>query len=367
VAPLTRNVLVDVAAASTSHRARGIGRYVRGIVSSIEHFPNGQKDLVWGVGIKGPTLRQLGDQGIPSHLIGLRPMDAGAILGTIALRKAARLTRAGAFHATDPYRPWLTRSVRQAVTVYDLIPLRTPRRLASWRANQRWTYRRYLEQVRSAAVVVAISRATAQDLQDLLGVPEQRIAIVKPVVAVARHYARSPSSAEPVFLTVGALDPHKRPWLAVEAFARFRAREHAGTLRMIGPSTDAQRAEVLEVARRNKVESWVELVGRVSDAELDAAYATATALLFTSQIEGFGLPPVEAAMRGVPVIAVDIPSSRETVGDAATLVPEDPEALAIEMERPRDPTVETQARLRAEYSAQAVGEQLLAVYQRVSS
>jgi len=63
------------------------------------------------------------------------------------------------------------------------------------------------------------------------------------------------------------------------------------------------------------------LMGVVSDAELGALYRDAHAFIFPSLAEGFGLPPLEAASVGVPVIASDIDTVRETLGDAALLVP----------------------------------------------
>jgi len=57
------------------------------------------------------------------------------------------------------------------------------------------------------------------------------------------------------------------------------------------------------------------------DATLDALYAGALALVHPALLEGFGLPPLEAALRGVPTVASDLPPLRETLGDAALFVP----------------------------------------------
>jgi glycosyltransferase involved in cell wall biosynthesis len=64
----------------------------------------------------------------------------------------------------------------------------------------------------------------------------------------------------------------------------------------------------------------VVLTGAVSDDDLAAIYSGARALVFPSDDEGFGLPPVEALACGTPVVACDVPALREVLGDRATFV-----------------------------------------------
>ena len=361
------DVLLDVTPATGGHGLRGIGRYVRGVVGSLEEWPPERRERVWAVGRAGEILDRFGARGIPSRSLGLRPLDLGLILGPMAAGGAVRKSGARIFHATDPHRPWTLSRVRQLVTVYDLIPLREAAMLASWKPHQRFVYHAYLRQIRTAEAIVAISGTTARDVAERLGVSEDRIAVVSPVVEAPSHFGRVPQEDGPTFLLVGALDSHKRPELAIEALARFRARQHEGRLRLIGPSDERQRAGVLGHARRLGVLDWVTLEGRISDAELDAAYASATALLSTSSVEGFGLPAVEAALRGVPVISVDIPSARETVAAAATLVQPDAEAIAEAMAKPRAPSREARDRLRVRYCRRSAAEALWAAYEPLLS
>jgi glycosyltransferase involved in cell wall biosynthesis len=62
-------------------------------------------------------------------------------------------------------------------------------------------------------------------------------------------------------------------------------------------------------------------IERPTDSELRDCYIFSTALLFASAGEGFGLPIVEAAHFGTPIIASDIPISREIAGQHATYFP----------------------------------------------
>jgi glycosyltransferase involved in cell wall biosynthesis len=65
----------------------------------------------------------------------------------------------------------------------------------------------------------------------------------------------------------------------------------------------------------------VHLTGQVSDDDLAAIYTGAHALVFPSDDEGFGLPPVEALACGTPVAACDSAAVREVLGERATFVP----------------------------------------------
>lgn len=74
--------------------------------------------------------------------------------------------------------------------------------------------------------------------------------------------------------------------------------------------------------------------GYVADADLPALYSAATAFVYPSLYEGFGLPPLEAMACGTPVITSSVSSLPEVVGEAAILVdPKDVGALASALQR----------------------------------
>lgn len=90
----------------------------------------------------------------------------------------------------------------------------------------------------------------------------------------------------------------------------------------------------MHAAEERELGGWVHVLGTVSDPELVALHTLASALVFPSLYEGFGLPPLEAFATGTPVIASNAASIPEVTGDAALLFdPSDPIGLAEAIER----------------------------------
>lgn len=337
---------------------------MRGLAASIAIFPDDLITRVWGMGFKGPTLDSFGSRAIPftAHPW-LAPLPGWATR-RLATRAAFRRSGARVFHATDPQHPWTHPAASSIVTVYDLIPFREREMLRSWRLDHQLVYGRYVRQIRTAARILAISRATAADLQERLGIAPERIDIVYPVVAAPARTQRV-DPPEPTFLFVGALAAHKQPELALQAFAQFHNRFKSGRLRYIGPSDHPQERRLHSLAARLGVAGSVSLEGRLSEAELENAYVSATALVSTSRIEGFGLPPVEAVLRGLPVIAVETPAAMEALSGVAKIVPADAEALAEAMTHPVDPPGMAVGAVRDRYSITSVSHSLADCYRRM--
>lgn len=358
---MLRSLLIDAGPTGGPHGLRGIGRYVRGLLAAIEAFPADLGASVWAVGPPGAAIDHFGTRAVASPS---GPPAPPWVRGRITLGAAVSASGARVLHATDPQRPWVPRGVAAVVTVYDLIPLREEAMLRSWRIDHQLAYRWYLGQIKRADRIIAISRTTATDLEERLAIGADRIDVVPPLVAVPGQVDRL-EAAEPTFIWVGGLDAHKQPELALRAFARFAQQSGAGRLRFIGPGDDAPRRRLLELAATCGVSSRVTHEGHLSDDDLEAAYSSATALLSTSRIEGFGLPGVEAVLRGVPVIAVASPAAVETLGDAAALVPGDPDAIAEAMAKVGPPSVAGVAAICARTSLDAVTRSLADCYRRM--
>jgi glycosyltransferase involved in cell wall biosynthesis len=181
--------------------------------------------------------------------------------------------------------------------------------------------------------VIAVSEATKADVVRFLGVPPERVDVAYEGPGMAAP-ARPTSAAElrerlelgpaPILLTVSAKRPHKNLGRLFEAFARV---EEPATLVVPGYATPFE-SELRDRAAK-AASDRIRFTGWLSDADLDSLYRSATAVVFPSLAEGFGLPVLEAMVRGTPVACSNTTSLPEIAGDAALLFdPLDEEAIA---------------------------------------
>jgi glycosyltransferase involved in cell wall biosynthesis len=227
--------------------------------------------------------------------------------------ESSRPGKADVFHA-----PWidgaLLRSpVPQVVTLHDVIPLR--RRAEYLRTGLRFRLR-YLA-VQRATLVIVPTQTVARDAIEHLRLDPGRIRTIGEAAAPAfvpraPHEVAAARSAHGIpdeyLLWVGGLE-HPEPRKRVAALAGAPRRL---PLVLAGPAS-----------RWARELDGVIVTGHVPDDELAALYTGARSLVFASDDEGFGLPPVEALACGTPVAACDVPALREVLGDRAVFVDRD--------------------------------------------
>ena len=199
-----------------------------------------------------------------------------------------------------------------------------------WKVLKRRKARRRLNStIRQADLIIAISQFTARELQERLQADPARIRVT--LLATDDMTAAATTESEaltrlgvdgPFFLTVGAHDARKNLVTLYRAMALLHARGERVPLVQCGPADDAQPYPFIKYA------------GYVSDGELATLYQRATALVFPSRYEGFGLPVAEAMAAGGRVVCADASSLPEVVGSAGLLFPwNDAEALAQQLTR----------------------------------
>jgi alpha-1,2-rhamnosyltransferase len=137
------------------------------------------------------------------------------------------------------------------------------------------------------------------------------------------------STPEPVFLMVSTIEPRKNHTYLLDAFERAWAAGCTARLCIagrIGWKCDALLARVHNHPELNR---RLFMFNELSDTSLEHAYAHASALVFPSFVEGFGLPLVEAMQRGLPAMGSDIAVFREIGGEfMAYFDLQDPQSLA---------------------------------------
>jgi glycosyltransferase involved in cell wall biosynthesis len=226
---------------------------------------------------------------------------------------------------------------KRVVTVHDLIHRIYPEaHFGRISTAMRWLV---LLAARRADRVIAPSASAGADIVRLLHVPADAVDVVPQGVspppdaeaARAAERARFALGERPLVLAVSAKRPHKNLPRLLEALASIPA-ERRPLLVVPGYPTPHE-AELRERAAALGVEDDVRFPGWVSAAELEGLYAEASAFVFPSLYEGFGLPVLEAMARGVPVACSDRGSLAEVAGDAARLFdPEHPGQIAAAIE-----------------------------------
>ena len=231
---------------------------------------------------------------------------------------------------------------------------------------------------RQSQRVIAPSEATRRDLVRLLRVPEEKIDVVPNGIGtpptgrsaseqdVRRRYQLG---SRPLVLTVSLKRPNKNLLRLLDALALIPV-ERRPLLVLAGHATAYER-ELREHAARLDLAAHTRFLGWVPQPELETLYRTARCFVFPSLYEGFGLPVLEAMVRGTPVACSDRGALAEVANGAAlTFDPEEPGAIAHAIDSIlRDPA--ERQRLRSAGVANAkrfswadTASQTLAVYKR---
>jgi alpha-1,2-rhamnosyltransferase len=122
-------------------------------------------------------------------------------------------------------------------------------------------------------------------------------------------------TADPVFLMVSTIEPRKNHAYLLEAFELAWATGSKARLCIVGKIGWKCDALIERIRQHPELNRRLFMYNSLSDKSLEHAYSHATALVFPSHVEGFGLPLVEAMQRKLPAMASDIPVFREIGGD----------------------------------------------------
>ncbi len=120
-----------------------------------------------------------------------------------------------------------------------------------------------------------------------------------------------------VYLMVSTIGPHKNHAYLLDAFELAWAAGQEVSLCFIGRSGWKNKALMQRIDSHAELGRKLFVFGNADDGDLEYAYRHARALVFSSMVEGFGLPLVEAMQRGLPAMVSDIPVFREIGQDYA--------------------------------------------------
>ncbi len=227
-------------------------------------------------------------------------------------------------------KQWRDRGGQVVTALYDLIPIRLPECVPA--GGDQW-FRKWLEMaVRESDGIICISRAVADDLVDYLRT--EKIAH-RPGLRIGHWMLGGDFTADPSeleqradsmlvdgrprrVLMVGTIEPRKQYGLALDAFDRLWAQ--GSQLQLVIVGKPGWMCDDLIERMRSHPEAGKRLhyLGQADDSVLARQYADCDVLLFPTRAEGFGLPILEAAAHGMPVLANDLPVLREIAEGYAT-------------------------------------------------
>lgn len=226
--------------------------------------------------------------------------------------------------------------------------------------------------MRRADRIIAVSEATKRDIIDLYGVPPEKIAVVYSGAAVLKPTADSERAAarqkyrlpEKYVLYLGTLEPRKNIPGIIRAYDAVAARINQDLV--IAGSPGWLMGGIKQAARGAAAASRIHLAGFIEEADKQAVISGADLFVYPSFYEGFGFPPLEALLNGVPVITSHNSSLPEVVGEWAELIdPYQPAEIAgVMLELLREKTTvpeEVRRQVREKYSWERAARQTLAV------
>lgn len=346
---------VGVDATSWVNR-RGYGRFARNVVRRMVELDS-RTTYVLYIDEQSADAADL-PAGAEQRVIRLRrsPTEAAAAdsarspLDLLRLTRAVWRDRLDAFLFPSLYTYFPVIGVPVVLGIHDAIAERSPElTLPTRRARLLFRAKRELA-LRGAERVFTVSTASRQALAETLGLDPELLTVVPEapdpvffrrerdeVAAALRSIGVEPEGR--VFVYAAGVSPHKNVESLIDAYAALRARGNGDAPVLViagdldGDPFLSSAGSVRERIARLGLAEHVRLPGFVPDELLAGLYSGARAAVVPSLAEGFGLPAVEAAACGAPVVLSDLPAHRESVGESALYFPAtDVDALAGHLE-----------------------------------
>ena len=213
-------------------------------------------------------------------------------------------------------------------TVYDMVYKTFPETME--KGNYKKLDRSLKDSCARADAIVTISENSREEIINYLGVPKDKIHIITPGVDLTvyrpmelcewRSVTEKYGLPDKFLLYLGTIEPRKNINTIIRAFHQFTGLDREGYKLVVAGKKGWMFDEVFNLVKKLGIEDKVIFPGYIPEEDKPYIYAGATAFVFPSLYEGFGMPPLEAMACGVPVITSNSSSLPEVVGDAGIQV-----------------------------------------------
>ena len=305
-------------------RVTGVGRYLTELLKAWSGSPDAKDHqfvILSHAPVELPPLPGL------QVVTEIRPGSGGTVWEQLVLPRMVRQADANVLFA-PAYTAPLASPVPVVLTVHDVSFCAHPEWF-SWREGLR---RQVLtrQSARRAARVLTVSQFSRDEIVRHLVVEPARVQVVYSGPSeIATASPATLRSSEPLILYVGSVLARRHVPELVEGFARLARRRPDVHLAIVGDARGVPPVDVGACVRAEGMDQRVTVRGYVTDTELSALYARASAFAFLSSYEGFGLTPLDAIAAGIPAVVLDTPVAGEIYGEAAHRVPA-PEPALVE-------------------------------------
>ena len=302
----------------------GLGNYARSTVLGLaEHFP-AHRYTLYAPSVDGPFCTTPLPPAVQVQEACPAWRAVPALWRSLAIPSAAARDMVDIYHGLSHELPLTAfpARTRTVVTMHDLLFMSHPqlypfadRRLYAWK---------YRRSCLKADLVVAISRRTAEDVQEMFKVPAERIRVAyqscNPVFStpvedqeLQRLRARHALPGD-FILFVGSLIERKGVRTLVDAVGMLPPGDRPG---LVVVGTGPLEKDLREQVRAAGLEACTRFLGQVESADLPGLYRLARVFAYPSVGEGFGIPILEALTSGTPVVTSTGSCFAEAGGDAA--------------------------------------------------
>jgi glycosyltransferase involved in cell wall biosynthesis len=277
---------------------------------------------------------------------------------------------------------WLSQNCATVVTLHDLAFLRFPEVLTTTKRLYHRTFT--LRSLQRATMIITVSNSTKQDAHELVGIPVEHMRTVYSCIderfsnvmekEKVQAFRQQKGLTDGFLLYLGTLEPRKNLTTLIAAYAQLRHTYGVREKLVLAGSKGWLYDTIFEKVRQHGLESEVLFPDYVADDEQLLWYHAASCFVYPSLYEGFGFPVAEALACGIPVVTSTVSSLPEAGATIAlTVNPENEDALAEALYQSLTDSVYHEkcrvsaASVRQLFSAQAMAEQTIAVYEQAAA